>query len=682
MTNPWVGLRPFRTSESDLFFGRDREVQVVSNLVATLPTLIVYAPSGTGKSSLINAGLLPVLLADKAHVPVTITDPRDDILARTRAALADADWESPDDLDLLPLLEQHWVDTDRRTVVIVDQFEERINAGVSSEDLFATMAKLVHSGTDAACVLISVREDYLASLEPLMRRVPGLLNGGYRIPSLSREALEQAVYGPLDTVDATVAVERSLVTRTIDDLEKRSSGNQEPGEQRFEPGFFQIIWSTMWSKAQGLDQPRLDLRAYEELGGASQILSNFTSGILNGLEPAQTALFWAVSRYLVLPTGAKTALTVDDLADLLQKPDFLNVYNDHEGPWLSRLPRDELVRLIRSVMRRLTASGTPILQRVIRLNREEFELLHDLLGKIILEWREEHRRHQTDEAKQFISLIHDAAEKKVFPGTPPHQSLRKTRADYVQFVAESDRAIATLAGLMSDTLTDENCEKVEHALNEILTLRAARSFIRATSVFPGDVDVNRTGSAKSLEESKQKILHAALNSDNEQVRRGLQLVYSRVNCPVYLSPRRFQVNRASLWAAWTGAALLAFGSLAVPSLLLQPVINHLGISYHLLTITNAALVLTIPYGMMITQLGRQASFGQNALRALVPFTERRKAKQLLITWPLPAVTLQGAGIGFAWMFQSLGWASTAGYVQGVALGLVGVFTLLVWAADL
>ncbi len=60
---PYVGPRPFGRDEKDLFFGRDREARDLCSLVVAHPIVLLYAASGAGKSSLLNAGLIPLLEA-------------------------------------------------------------------------------------------------------------------------------------------------------------------------------------------------------------------------------------------------------------------------------------------------------------------------------------------------------------------------------------------------------------------------------------------------------------------------------------------------------------------------------------------------------------------------------------------------------------------------------------------
>src|ERR1700730_3583467 len=58
---PYVGPRPFETADRDLFFGREREAEDILSLIMFHRTILLYAQSGAGKSSLINTSVIPGL---------------------------------------------------------------------------------------------------------------------------------------------------------------------------------------------------------------------------------------------------------------------------------------------------------------------------------------------------------------------------------------------------------------------------------------------------------------------------------------------------------------------------------------------------------------------------------------------------------------------------------------------
>jgi hypothetical protein len=58
---PYVGPRPFTDEDQRIFFGRNREAEQLLSLVLAHPASLLYSPSGAGKTSLIQAKLIPLL---------------------------------------------------------------------------------------------------------------------------------------------------------------------------------------------------------------------------------------------------------------------------------------------------------------------------------------------------------------------------------------------------------------------------------------------------------------------------------------------------------------------------------------------------------------------------------------------------------------------------------------------
>ena len=68
----YPGVTPFTTKQSHIFFGREQEIQQLHQLIRRQPLVVLYGKSGLGKSSLINAGLIPKILEDEVYAPVVI----------------------------------------------------------------------------------------------------------------------------------------------------------------------------------------------------------------------------------------------------------------------------------------------------------------------------------------------------------------------------------------------------------------------------------------------------------------------------------------------------------------------------------------------------------------------------------------------------------------------------------
>src|SRR5262245_59802728 len=139
--SPFVGLRAFETSDANWFFGRDRETSALVLKLQSAGFTAVVGPSGSGKSSLVRAGAVPVLRS-KGFKEI-ITKPVSHPITRLARALASA---NPDRhlaearhfrfdtalrasaFGLVKLIDALEVDA-QRILLVVDQFEELFRYG-------------------------------------------------------------------------------------------------------------------------------------------------------------------------------------------------------------------------------------------------------------------------------------------------------------------------------------------------------------------------------------------------------------------------------------------------------------------------------------------------------------------------------------------------------------------------
>jgi len=143
--NPYRGLRSFHEEDRALFFGRDAVVERLIEAVAARPLTVVVGPSGSGKSSLVHAGLVPALRAAgwtvlPAQRPVG--DPLAALDAWTRALGAEprpgesvASWEKAVSARASARPEDPWL-------VVIDQLEELLTHRTDERDRRAFLAAL------------------------------------------------------------------------------------------------------------------------------------------------------------------------------------------------------------------------------------------------------------------------------------------------------------------------------------------------------------------------------------------------------------------------------------------------------------------------------------------------------------------------------------------------------------
>jgi hypothetical protein len=223
----YPGAPPFGDDELSrwLFFGRDREAGELRDLVLAQRLVVVFAKSGMGKSSLINAGLkellwekgllpLPVRLNDRGNGPFKTLYEGIEQAARSRSV----EFRSGTRLTLWHYFKtvEFWRGDDLllTPVLILDQFEElfTLQSPEQREPFVGQLADLVRGlrptvGDDASArplthappevrVLIALREDYLGQLEELAEAIPQILDKRFRLGPLLEKEARQAIEEP------------------------------------------------------------------------------------------------------------------------------------------------------------------------------------------------------------------------------------------------------------------------------------------------------------------------------------------------------------------------------------------------------------------------------------------------------------------------------------------------------
>src|SRR3954462_14425066 len=210
-TNPFVGPRSLLPGEP--IYGRDREIRRLVNLLVAERIVLLYSPSGAGKTSLIAAGLIPRLLERRFQVPPVIrVSLRPDApvphanryllstLQSLEAGLRPDRQRSPRellDLGLDGYLREWGAEDDfgrGNELLIFDQFEETLVLDPGDDavkrDFFHELgAALEDRGRWA---LFSMREDHIAGLDPYVSQLPTHLHTRMRIELLSPESARRA----------------------------------------------------------------------------------------------------------------------------------------------------------------------------------------------------------------------------------------------------------------------------------------------------------------------------------------------------------------------------------------------------------------------------------------------------------------------------------------------------------
>ena len=243
---PYRELNAFREEDANLFVGRERFTDQLYQKVSNLKVTAVVGASGTGKSSVIQAGLLPKLRAEstatKEWVIVTLTPGQDPFASLAEAVYshyepnADGDkrvggikhlvsgLRSDDSVegrtlkDITGEIKRLSGKQDCTTLFIVDQFEELFTLGPDQDRKPFVTLLLDDIDQGPFKLLLSFRLDYWTQVEglstPLNRR---LEEGHVKLASMSPDELRRVIVEPARRVG--LGVETELVERLLHDVE-------------------------------------------------------------------------------------------------------------------------------------------------------------------------------------------------------------------------------------------------------------------------------------------------------------------------------------------------------------------------------------------------------------------------------------------------------------------------------
>lgn len=295
--NPFPGLRPFNPDESDYFHGRDNESEELAGKLLNNRFVAVIGESASGKSSLINCGLLPKIkdLSSNSKPGWRLFSfrPGNDPFGNlANAFLEEASIKNNKSIDyesILKTLKEDPAGLEKmpgmldfkqgeRGLLIIDQFEElfRYRSPETIAEEKEETTKFIDLITGAATgdagklyIVVAIRSDLVSECARYKRVTQLFNNSNFFIPRMSRESLQQAIEQPV--FQAGAKTDPGLVDTLIEDISDRI--DYLPLLQHA----MMRTWS-LWRKLDEPDRP-LNYSDYESVGGVRDSISRHGNSI-------------------------------------------------------------------------------------------------------------------------------------------------------------------------------------------------------------------------------------------------------------------------------------------------------------------------------------------------------------------------------------------------------------------
>ena len=391
--NPWVGLASYKSQDAARFYGREKETRQLSELIQSNYCTILYGKSGAGKTSLIQAGVCPLLsgehflpiplkLEHSGAIPYArqITDKVEEEIRRIGGEV-EFPVELPEGLDedcrtwLFFHTANFWDAQNFRTVpsVFIDQFEEIFNltSDISqvmgffrtidtllqmtppepvSEAFARTDSRLPFKEKPAFRLMLSLREDFLARLEDY----------SFNIPALRRNRIGLASMNGLQALDVITRPIPGLVQRdaALRILSKVTATDVRDDEYFLEKltvdsCILSLFCTEIYNKSAESGQDGISMEVIDQFG--NNIIQTYYERNMDAISAASTRYLEA---HLLTTNGFRNQVALEDLV-----PDHVKMEE------IKELESSRIVRIE-------TVNGT-----------ERVEFTHDVLCKVAADHR-------------------------------------------------------------------------------------------------------------------------------------------------------------------------------------------------------------------------------------------------------------------------------------------------------
>jgi len=367
---PYKYLDYYTFEDADIFFGREAETQKLVGEILSTRLLVLFSPSGSGKTSLIHAGVRPTLEKLGYRTVYTRLDENDPITSVQQAVsrtLGISEIKPNGDLHAFitnalhnqqrATSDKHQASNTQPLVIFIDQFEEFFlvweNQPEARQAFIQQVAKIKYDDKLPVFIVLSLREDYFANLHEFRDAIPSIFqnNANIRLQPFSDDEAKRAIAEPVK--EFGVKFQEDLVDTLVRDLKNGKTG--------IEPIALQIVCHTLWQN-KPKTAAQLDTSTYKKCRGTDAILSEHVDKLLRQIPVLEQGLMVRIFEALKTRDNTKLYRRLHDLQEALRTKE-------------SRL---------KNALQKLAALG--VLRHEQRQGDDWYEFKHDYLVPEVIKW--------------------------------------------------------------------------------------------------------------------------------------------------------------------------------------------------------------------------------------------------------------------------------------------------------
>lgn len=381
VSSPFKFLDAYTAADQNRFFGRNTEQKRLVELLFRSRLVLVYGPSGTGKTSLVQCGLAKAIPASD-YFAVFVrrrSDLRQTVTTTLTGFLEETALTDP--VELVAECIRYAL---RPIYLVFDQLEELFISGSPDEqNWFACFLKAVDQSSLACKIVLVIREDFLAYLYAYEDALPGLLDYRMRVEPMTERNLQEVIIGTFRQIDEVRLVEEPKTVGLI--LENnRSTGNT------FQLPYLQVYLDRLWRlENEKAPEPPVWITPalVDEVGRIDDVLEVFLAeqkkNIRDRLNADEKPAVSLILEAFVTFEGTRREHRLASLEEA------------------THLPVTLLVRLLAELER----------TRLVRREEDTYELAHDSLAKVIDKGRSAEQRQINDIIRRLKDAHREYAEK-------------------------------------------------------------------------------------------------------------------------------------------------------------------------------------------------------------------------------------------------------------------------------